>query len=177
MRFTSHILSCIVIALLFTGCGRDGGTHVSKTSFACPKMKVYACLVTPTRYWKSGQDLPLILMIVNGGTKPLRIDKRMSWPGNIKVYAKLPSSRVISASRIAVKLSQPSLRDIISLSPHMIYGRELRIETTDRNIGQELRHPKPGVYTFWIEFYQYPNTQLAIEGLSLTTNQVVVERL
>jgi hypothetical protein len=45
----------------------------------------------------------------------------------------------------------------------------------DKDVIRELRHSPPGKYSFWVEFFGYPNTDVGLKSLPLTTDYVTLE--
>ena len=168
--------TAIVLAMLAcSGCGGGGTSAGNSTDLGYRTHKVQAFLVQPDAHWRRGSPLRILLVVWNGTSKPVRMDGRMEWPGNITLWARLPSGKKIPVSRMMVKLTQPSRSSIMQLPPSGLYGRELRVTGSRRDISEEIRHPALGRYEFWAEFYSCPNSALALKPLSLTTNSVSVE--
>jgi len=118
-----------------------------------PKNTVQAILVSGQRKWESGKPLTLFLAISNNTSNNICFDGRMTFPGNIDVMIKLPNSKVIRASKIAVELTTPQKGDLVELMPRRLYGSILTIKPTSGGFwSKELLQLEPGVYSVWIKY-------------------------
>lgn len=179
MRFFTarNLLAWIGICGIFLciGCNSANKVNDSKSSsHNYTKQSIQAIMVADRESVKAGQPLTFLIAVLNGTKSPICIDGRMAFPGNLYILVKLPDSRVISASTIAVKQAIVTKEDIVNLPPNDLYGIRITIAPTESITPKELRHPKPGVYTFWAEYYCRESEWPKCKELSLKSNSVKV---
>lgn len=119
--------------------------------------------------------LDFLFMILNESREDISLDGRMSWPGNISLYVRLPDGTTLLARRGHVKMRLLSANEIMTLEAGHLSGRELAIgRIPSELLAEPLRNPKPGTYAFWVEFYGAGAPSLGCRSISLKSNEVTI---
>jgi len=171
--FSSAIL-CILAFI--SGCRGQTPRHGSVASSAYTAGKIQAVLFCNQTSWEPSQPLVMTFALVNGTSSPVRLDSRAARASQLHVMVRLTDSRVILADKLLVDLVPPRASDIIVLKPGRLYGTVITIDRGDKLLSDELRKPRPGCYSFWVEYYGPSSEDLRLSGLTLASNecQVVV---
>lgn len=177
MQFKSILLSTLVVSvtIFIFGCNNKKVETEDTEQRIELKNSVQAILTSGQTTWEKGKPLTLFVTVANNTNENVAFDGRMAFPGNINVYLRLPNSKVISASAIAVHLVEARKKDLIELEPGRLYGSVLTIEPIgDPFWNKELLQLKPGVYRVWIVYYSMDVKSIGCSGLSLTSNEVEI---
>lgn len=178
MRFIMiKLLICLAICntCLCSGCNSINTTSVPRpSSNHYANKSVQALIIADSIVATTGQPLTFLFTILNGTNNKICFDGRMAYPGNLDLYVKLPNSQVIRAITLAVKLANPTEKDIVNLPPNTLYGTRITLDPSERITSPELKKPKPGIYTFWVEFYSRELASHKCKELSLKSNSVSI---
>ncbi|MDD5095886.1 MAG: hypothetical protein PHV74_16160 [Dehalococcoidia bacterium] len=132
-------------------------------------------LSSTTAEWKKGTQLDLVFMVLNDSAKTVSVDGRMSWPGNILLWVRLPDGKTMLARRGLVKMKLLTADGIIRLQPSRLHGRKLAIQPeADERFAEPLKKLCPGTYTFWVEFHGAGAASLGCREVSLKSNELPI---
>jgi len=150
-------LPCMALVAC-AGLAVTGGTRTQSAARRVPHEvhQPRAVLSTTKMKWGKDETLALWLSIYNGSNRPLRIDGRLHWPGNIFVWVKLPGSvQEIGAETVRPHISMITWRSLLTtVPPGASYGTRLAIGRGSKaRLIKELKRLTPGTYTFRAVYY------------------------
>jgi len=168
----SASLAVTVTALVLGAWAAKNGVAERTTDQASREIVLIAR--TPTA--KAGGDIRLWVAVHNRGPKPMLIDGRMMWPGNVFLWVKAPgSSDESGAETTRPRITRPVKADLVSLRSECFYGLEIVVGAHgDEHLVHELRKLRPGTYTFRAVYYSPDAPTLGAKGFEVSSNSVTV---
>jgi hypothetical protein len=142
---------------------------------AKPSQMIRAILTCDQKVWDGKEPLNFHFSVRNDTKKPVRLNGRMPWPGNLYLNVRLPSNGEIGVKNLIVKALPPTNKDIVTLQPGKMYSKKLILDPKNEDISKELRKPSPGRYTFYANYTSTYRAQFRLDDLRLTSNSVTVE--
>lgn len=168
-------LLTLVVAVTLT-CGIKPG-H-SQVSDYRERSDVQVILTSRTQKVRASGNIVLWLSVMNCGKKPIPIDGRMMWPGNVNLWVQTPGSAGESSGSETVRfrISQPTRAEMVTLRPGCFYGTEMVVgpKSCTRLVDKLLKRLKRGRYTFRAVYYSPDVPKLGLKGFEESSNKVSV---
>lgn len=129
-----------------------------------------AVLVLDQAKWERGKPLSFLVIVVNGTARPLRLDNRMMWPGNVFLWVRLPGGfgSETGAETVRPSITRPQRGDNIVLAPGRVSGFRMTLDHRDPMPIPALRKPVAGRYSFRVVYYS------PTSGVEITSNAVSI---
>ncbi len=170
-----HLVWFLVMAGLAStqATAADGSSSAARQQNRQPRNGLIATLTLgKTSDLRKGQA-EFVFLIENRGPDTVCIDGRMYWPGNIELWAKLPSGRVERVTRLRARMPRIAREDVVTLQMGCIYGVRFSFDAKAApDIIPELKKPAKGTYSFWVEYDGEAFADRNCLAVSLKSNQV-----
>ena len=175
MRMTVTWFPAVITMALILIAAMRHGLIASNSVEQSPVDGLTAILYSTQAEWRKGDQLNLVFAIINSSAKPILVDGRMSWPGNIDLWVKLPNGKTGLSRLERVKMMRLTSDDVVKLRPDNLVGCKLSIgPKTPEDLIDSLKHPQPGSYQFWVKFYGASLPAADCKSVSLRSNTVTV---
>ncbi len=164
----------LCVAAVLSGCRRTDSDLPASTDWMSAEDKISGVLIVPSTEWSRDAELLFAFAVLNGTGKDVRVDGRLEWPGNVDLLARLPDGRLIRALQTAVKMSRPTMSDVVTLGPEKLHGRRFKLDPRDKDVNPALLAAPRGRYVFWVAYDTPGEPSVDCEELSLTSNKITV---
>ena len=155
---------------------RNATNGIDPEQMSKSRQNIQIVLLCRTPKIKAGRNIVFWVAVQNRDRKPVLLDGRMSWPGNVYFWVRFPGSSCeagVEARRFAMPM--PKKADLVTLKPRRFYGVEVMVGPTTRQwLTKEMRKLRPGKYTFQATYYNPGVKSLGVEGFEMMSDKVAV---